>query len=85
MIELIGEGILWFSGIITLIGAVGMIRFPDFYTRCHAATMVSVGGFSLALIALAIQNLFSIYIVKIIIVLASNLLVCAGNRARLSA
>ena len=75
MIELVSEGLLWFAGILTLIGAVGMLRFPDFYTRTHAATMVSVGGFSVAMIALILQNLFSVYFFKILIVFFTNLLV----------
>lgn len=75
MIELISEVLLWFAGIVTLIGAIGMLRFPDFYTRCHAATMVTIGGFSLALIALMLQNLFNVYFFKIFIVLFANFLV----------
>ena len=66
MIELVSEGLLWLGGIVTLIGALGMLRFPDFYTRAHAATMITVGGFTLALMALALQNLFGVYFFKII-------------------
>ena len=75
MIDFVSEAILWFAGILTLIGAVGMLRFPDFYTRCHAATMITIGGFSLALFALILQNLFDVYFFKILIVFFTNLLV----------
>ena len=74
MIEILSEGLLAFAGLITLIGAAGMLRFPDFYTRCHAATMITVGGFSIALIALAIQSMFEVYFFKILMVLSVNLL-----------
>lgn len=75
MIGLVSEGLLWFAGIVTLIGAAGMLRFPDFYTRCHAATMITVGGFSLALFALILHNPFDVYFFKILIVFFTNLLV----------
>ena len=38
---------LLIGGLFTLIGAVGMVRFPDFYMRLHAptkATTLGVGG-----------------------------------------
>ena len=74
MIELVSEGLLWLAGFVTLIGALGMLRFPDFYTRTHPATMVSIGGFTLALMALALQNLFDVYFFKILVVLFANFL-----------
>lgn len=73
MIEIASEGLLWIAGILTLIGTAGMLRFPDFYTRTHAATMVSVGGFTVALTGIALLNLFDIYFSKILMVLAVNL------------
>jgi multicomponent K+:H+ antiporter subunit G len=39
------------AGIFTLVGAVGMLRFPDFFMRLHAptkATTLGVGGALLA-------------------------------------
>ncbi len=72
MIELISQALLWFGGALVLIGAAGMLRFPDFYTRSHAATVISVGGFSFALIGIAIQNPLGVYSIKILMVLAVN-------------
>ncbi len=39
------------GGIFSLVGAVGMVRFPDFYMRLHAptkATTLGVGGVLIA-------------------------------------
>ncbi len=36
--ELIGALLILFGSIISVISAIGMIRFPDVYTRAHAAT-----------------------------------------------
>lgn len=42
------------GGVFALVGAVGMLRFPDFYMRLHAptkATTLGVGGVLLASMA----------------------------------
>lgn len=43
--------LLVLGGVFALVGAVGMLRFPDFYMRLHAptkATTLGVGGLLLA-------------------------------------
>lgn len=72
MIEIAAEGLLWLGGIVTLIGTLGLLRFPDFYTRAHAATVVAVGGFSLALIGLALFNPLNANFFKILLIMAIN-------------
>ena len=42
------------GGVFALVGAIGMLRFPDFYMRLHAptkATTLGVGGLLLASLA----------------------------------
>jgi len=38
-----------------VIGAIGMVRFPDFYTRLHAAGVTDTAGAELILLAMAFQ------------------------------
>jgi multicomponent K+:H+ antiporter subunit G len=48
--------LLVIGGVFTLVGAIGMVRFPDFYMRLHAptkATTLGVGGVLLASLALS--------------------------------
>ncbi len=45
-------GLFFFTG-----GAVGILRFPDFYSRLHPAGKLDTLGSLLALIALALFNL----------------------------
>jgi multicomponent Na+:H+ antiporter subunit G len=73
MIETISIVLLAASGILAVIGSVGLVRFPDFYTRTHAATVVGVGSFSLALVAIFIGTLWSDFSVKILAILLINL------------
>lgn len=58
------------SALLALIGAVGALRFPDFYTRAHALTMVTVGGTILGLLAFAATEGFSVYSVKALLAAA---------------
>ena len=42
------------GGVFTLVGAIGLLRFPDFYMRLHAptkATTLGVGGVLIASLA----------------------------------
>lgn len=74
MIDLIIELMLYISALSALIGAIGMLRFPDFYTRVHGATMINIGGVCLALLAFMISTFWSVYAVKALIVILIILL-----------
>jgi multicomponent Na+:H+ antiporter subunit G len=73
MIEIISTVLLGISGILAIIGSIGLVRFPDFYTRTHAATVVGLGSFSLAMIAIFIGTLWSAFSVKILAIIIINL------------
>ncbi len=47
---------LIFGETIMIFGALGILRFPDVYTRLHAATKCDTGGAMTILIALAITT-----------------------------
>ena len=54
--ELTVAALLVLGGVFALVGAVGLLRFPDFYMRLHAptkATTLGVGGVLLASMAMA--------------------------------
>ena len=74
MIELLSQAFIWLGGILVLLGSIGLLRFPDFYTRTHASTLVSVGGFTLSLIGIALQTPAGVYTVKILMILSVNLI-----------
>jgi len=52
----IAETLLVIGSAFALIGAVGMLRFPDVYTRLHANTVCTVGGAVSILLALAYKS-----------------------------
>ena len=87
MMEIIVEISLYIAGFFSVIGAIGMLRFPDFYTRCHASTIVNVGGVTLALFAIMLSQLYqmNLYSLKILFLIALLMLVNPTNTHTLAA
>lgn len=53
-VEIASTVLLGLGGLVMLAGAVGVLRFPDFYTRLHAAGKADTLGQGLILLGLAI-------------------------------
>ena len=51
-----------------LAGTIGLLRFPDFYTRMHAAGKCDTLGVLLCLIGMALYNGFSLISIKIMFI-----------------
>ena len=73
MMEAAREIAIWsclVSGsIFCVIGGVGVIRMPDFYTRSHAASITDTLGATLILLGLGIHAGLSLISVKLVFVL----------------
>ncbi|WP_422023909.1 monovalent cation/H(+) antiporter subunit G [Pyruvatibacter mobilis] len=66
----IASGLLLAAGcFFVLIGAIGVLRLPDFYTRMHAAGVTDTLGAELILLAMILQAGFSLVTVKLIAIL----------------
>ena len=65
----IASGVLLTVGsFFILVGTLGLVRLPDFYTRLHAAGITDTLGAELVLIAMMLQAGFSLITVKLIII-----------------
>lgn len=51
---LIGGLLCFLGAVLTLTGTVGVLRFPDFYTRLHAASVTDTAGAAFLLIGMAV-------------------------------
>lgn len=58
-------GGVWFA----LIGAIGLLRLPDFYTRLHAAAIIDTLGSALILLGLMWQAGWTLASVKLLLIL----------------
>lgn len=56
------------GGVFCLIGAVGLVRMPDFYTRIHAASVTDTLGAALVLLGLALQAGLTLVTVKLVMI-----------------
>ena len=68
ILNLISAGLLAAGSIFVLIGAFGLIRLPDFYTRLHAAGITDSLGAELILLGLMFQAGLSLVTVKLILI-----------------
>lgn len=85
--------LLVIGGVFTLVGAIGLVRLPDFFMRLHAPTMAStlgVGGVLLASMVIAWlrgeAGLYPLLITLFLFITApvsANLLAKAGLHLRL--
>lgn len=53
------------GGLFCVIGAVGMVRMPSFFTRMHAASLIDTLGAGFILLGLMIQAGFTLVTVKL--------------------
>jgi len=51
-----------------LVGGIGLVRMPDFYTRMHAASITETLGAGLILLGLMLQAGFTLVAVKLALV-----------------
>jgi multicomponent Na+:H+ antiporter subunit G len=51
-----------------LVGAFGTLRFPDFWSRLHAASITDSAGAILLLAGMCVQSGFSLITVKLIVI-----------------
>lgn len=56
------------GAVFCVIGALGMLRMPDFYTRVHAASVTDTAGVGLLLLGMMLQAGFTLVTVKLIII-----------------
>jgi multicomponent Na+:H+ antiporter subunit G len=49
-----GGGLVAAGALLAIIGAIGVLRFPDVYTRIHAASITDTGGAGLIILGLAL-------------------------------
>ena len=67
-LDILIGGFLLIGVALVLVGTLGLIRLPDFYTRLHAAGVTDTMGVELMLIAMMIQSGFSLVTVKLIFI-----------------
>ena len=67
LIDILSWVLLLAGGAFCIIGALGLGRMPDFFTRMHAASVTDTLGAGLMLLGLMLQAGFTLVTVKLIV------------------
>ncbi|AUO54670.1 monovalent cation/H(+) antiporter subunit G [Ehrlichia canis] len=76
MIEYLSMIILVLGMFLVITSVIGVIRFPDFYTKLHPAGITDSLGATLILIGLAMQFELSIVTIKILLLICFLWITC---------
>ena len=68
VLEIASGALLAAGGLFCLIGAVGLLRMPDFYTRVHAASVTDTLGVGLILAGLILQAGWTLVMAKLVVI-----------------
>jgi len=69
IVDIVSWACLVLGAYFCVAGGIGMLRFPDVYTRGHAAGVIDTGGAGFILIGLMFQAGFTLITVKLILIL----------------
>ncbi len=74
LVNVVSGALLLVGSAFIIIGGVGLLRMPDFYTRIHAAGITDTLGATAILLGLALQAGWDLMSVKLVIILLFLLL-----------
>ncbi|PCI65739.1 MAG: sodium:proton antiporter [Gammaproteobacteria bacterium] len=73
--ELISALFLFMGSFLCISGGVGILRFPDFYTRMHAVGVTDTLAAAMILIGLMLQNPDGLVVIKLSLILLMTLFI----------
>ncbi|GAA4854337.1 monovalent cation/H(+) antiporter subunit G [Luteimonas vadosa] len=69
MLEIVAGALLAGGGFFGLVGGAGLLRFPDFYSRLHAAGITDTICALLVILGLAVSIGWSLLMLKLLMIL----------------
>ena len=69
ILDIISWTLLLIGSFFSIVGGIGLIRFPDFYTRGHAAGVTDTMGAGCILLGLCFQTESGLVIAKLLFIL----------------
>ena len=67
-VELLSWALISAGSFFVIVGAIGIYRFPDFWTRLHAASVAESAGVILLLAGMMVQAGWGLIAVKLLII-----------------
>ena len=78
LIDISSSVCLIIGSFLCISGGVGILRFPDLYTRMHAVGVTDTSGAGMILIGLMLQSQDSFIVIKLMIILLMTLFINPG-------
>ncbi|WP_425411028.1 monovalent cation/H(+) antiporter subunit G [Hyphococcus sp.] len=63
--DIVSWALMITGGIAIVSGAIGLVRFPDFFSRIHAAGVTDTGGAELIIIGMMLQSPTWLHVAKL--------------------
>jgi multicomponent Na+:H+ antiporter subunit G len=70
VIDLLSWACILLGSFFTIVGAVGLVRMPEVFTRMHAASVIDTLGVGLLILGMGLQAGLSLVTLKLIFLLA---------------
>lgn len=68
LVDILSWALIVSGSFFSVVGAVGILRFPDFWARLHAASVTDSAGVILLLAGMALQAGWTLVTVKLVII-----------------
>lgn len=63
--DIVSWALMLIGGVAVVSGAIGLVRFPDFFTRLHAAGVTDTAGAELIIIGMMLQSPSWLHVAKL--------------------
>jgi multicomponent Na+:H+ antiporter subunit G len=67
-VNIISWACLSLGGLVLIIGSLGVVRLPDFWSRVHAAGMIDTLGSALVILGMILQAGFTLVTLKLLMI-----------------
>lgn len=71
LVDLASWALILAGSFFTVVGAIGLVRMPDVYTRVHAGSLIDSLGVGLLIVGLALQAGFGLVTLKLLVLLGA--------------
>ncbi len=76
IVDIVSWVLLGAGSFFLLVGGIGLLRLPDFFTRLHAAGITDTAGAGLMLVGLMLQSGLNLVTVKLLLALFFIIFTC---------
>jgi multicomponent Na+:H+ antiporter subunit G len=69
-VDILSWALILLGSFFTVIGAIGLVRMPDLFTRMHAASVIDTTGIGCLFVGMMLQAGFGLVALKLLFILA---------------